>query len=174
MLNIWKEREIFAIDIIEDIDRTIHCDKEALFREPKKASPCGPPPTELLKFQHIPSSIKSLYDAINYEKEWKEQIDLNQDSLNSIMHEEIDCTEMEVICKQAEFERAIEQRKSYAAKTYKQSMSLLISEDNKHLQEVIQIEKMQNMIAMIEKIRKERGNIPNHGPKEGENTLPGP
>ena len=150
ILSIWKDRKVYEKDLVEKIENSLQVNN---LEKPKK------PPTQTLSSAYqklaVPPQLTVLEENLRHIEDWEEKIDLIKGSLETIVARQVEYSEIETVCKLAEFERGIQLRKEYVRETREQLLALLRSEDNLHLQEVLQIKNMQEVIAAVKEKRAE-------------------
>ena len=156
MLGIWRDRDVFDRTLVERIERSlVVLGTELEKRKWAMATATNPIPSNWMAYEQllIPKQLLEIAESLRHFNEWKEKTDLIQDSLQAMAKQEVEYTEIESVCKQAEYESAIKHSKKYAAIAFEQLEKLLQSEDNLHLQEVLQMKKMQTLIADVQRVR---------------------
>jgi len=158
ILKIWKERNIFDSKFLEKVENTLTSGN--LIEKTKK--PANIPTTmfEALKKIIPPKHLIELAENLKRINEWDEKIELIKENLQTILAQKVEYNEIDAVCKLAEFERAINQRKKVAQTIHDQIVKLIQKEDNLHMQEVLQIKIIDNLLGDVKKIR-DKINNPN-------------
>ncbi len=153
ILSIWKDRKIFEREFIDKIESALLSVGGSASEKARKNAASSSGMFEAFKKLVPPKSLVELGENLLRVSEWDEKLELIKESLQTIVAQKVEYNEIETDCKLAEYERAIQQRKKYAGIVYEQVCTLLMSEDNLHLQEVLQIKGLQKLIEEVRKVR---------------------
>ena len=152
IIDIWKDRKIFEREIIDRIEASL----QTSTNKPRKVAAAPQPAgTTFEAFKKLipPKHLVDLGENLRRISEWDEKIELIKESLQMIINQKVEYNEIETDCKFAEYERAVQQRKKYAGLVQEQMRGIIKSEDNLHLQEVLQIKGIQDLIEKAKKMQ---------------------
>eukprot|EP00826_Nyctotherus_ovalis_P044358 TRINITY_DN4785_c0_g2_i2.p1 TRINITY_DN4785_c0_g2~~TRINITY_DN4785_c0_g2_i2.p1 ORF type:complete len:267 (-),score=74.69 TRINITY_DN4785_c0_g2_i2:127-927(-) len=151
ILSYWRESKIYDEELINRIESTLKGSRKEsgkMLQEEAKRIDIEP------YINIAPSNnLTSLEKNIRNILKWEEKMELTKETLDMILKEEFECSEVEVSCKISEYKKVIEIHKEAGTQAASQLKAMIATEDSQHLRDVLQIKKTNELIQTIQELK---------------------